>query len=185
MADELLRLRFKGQVSDPRPRSEILARLAAGEVSLAHCVEQGGRWITLRAYLRERAESGAQTPGLPAGMPPPPPGAAADRTLDRLTQRAYLWCGLTFGLPFMTVGALWLGFRLTKGAFPQGSLFALLLLLILAVAGAALSRFQARRAADQLDAEGLGDVARSARQLADGLGLASALLWVIVAASLA
>jgi hypothetical protein len=185
MAEEMLRLRFKGQPSGPHSRAEVMARLASGEFSLAHCVEQGGRWVTLRAYLRERVEAGLPSPLLPAGMPPPPPGAVADLSLERLTQRAYLWCGLTFGLPFLTVGALWAGYRLARGGFPQGSLFAALLLLILAVAGAAGSRIMARRQADLLEAEGLGDVARSARQLADGLSLASALLWTIVAATLA
>lgn len=185
MADEMLRLRFKGQTLGPLPRGEVMARLATGEFSLAHCVDHGGRWVTLRSYLRERGESGAPTPGLPAGMPPPPPGGVADLSLDRLTQRAYLWCGLTFGLPCLTVGALWLGYRLARGGFPQGSPFATLLLLLLAVAGAVGARLMARRQADQLEAEGLGDVARSARQLADGLSLASALLWTIVAATLA
>ena len=184
MADDLLRLRFKGQVLGPLPRGEVMARLASGELSLAHCVDQGGRWVTLRAYLRERGDIGAPMSGLPAGMPPPPPGAAADLSLDRLTQRAYLWCGLTFGLPFLTVGTLWLGYRLVRGGFPQGSLFATLALLLLAVAGAVGARLMARRQADQLEAEGLGDVARSARQLADGLSLASALLWTVVAATL-
>ncbi len=185
MADDLLRLRFKGQLSGPHSRSEILGRLDAGEISLAHCVEHGGRWVTLRAYLRDRSEGAPALLGMAAGMPPPPPGAAADHSLDRLTQRAYLWCGLTFGLPCLTVGALWLGYRLVRGGFPQGSLFAIFLLLLLAVAGAVLSRHRARAAADQLENEGLGDVARSARQLADGLSLASALLWTIVAATLA
>ncbi len=185
MADEMLRLRFKGQVTGPHPRAEILARLSAGELSLAHCVEQSGRWVTLRAHLRDRTDPAPTASGPGAGMPPPPPGSAADAGLDRLTQRAYLWCGLTFGLPFLTVGALWLAYRLARGGFPQGSLFAIALLLLLAVAGAAASRAMARREADQLEAEGLGDVARSARQLADGLALASALLWTIVAASLA
>lgn len=184
MAEEMLRLRFKGQTLGPLPRGEVMARLAAGELSLAHCVEQGGRWVTLRAHLRERGDAGAPMPGLPAGMPPPPPAGIADLSLDRLTQRAYLWCGLTFGLPFLTVGALWLGYRLARGGFPEGSLFATLLLLLLAVAAAVGARLMARRQADQLEAEGLGDVARSARQLADGLSLASALLWTVVAATL-
>ena len=185
MADDLLRLRFKGQTLGPLPRGEVMARLASGELSLAHCVEQGGRWVTLRAHLRERGEGAAPAHGPAAGMPPPPPGAAADHSLERLTQRAYLWCGLTFGLPFLTVGTLWLGYRLARGGFPDGSLFATLLLLLLAVAGAVGARLMARRQADQLEAEGLGDVARSARQLADGLSLASALLWTVVAATLA
>jgi len=184
MADETLRIRFKGLVTGPHPRREILARLADGELSLAHCVEHGGRWITLRAYLRAGSPDATSAAALPAGMPPPPPGNAADLSLDRLTQRAYLWCGLTFGLPFLTVGALWLGYRLTRGGFPADSLFAALLLLVLALAGAAVSRHLARRAAAQLEHEGLGDVARSVRQLADGLALASALLWTVAAAAL-
>ena len=184
MADESLRIRFKGLVTGPIPRHEILARLADGELSLAHCVEHGGRWITLRAYLRAGAADARPAAALPAGMPPPPPGNAADLTLDRLTQRAYLWCGLTFGLPFVTVGLLWGAYRVTRGGFPSGSLFASLLLLTLAVAGTAVSRLMALRAADQLEREGLGDVARSARQLADGLALASALLWTVAAAAL-
>lgn len=184
MPEETLRLRFKGRVTGPHPRAEILSRLSAGEISLAHCVEQSGRWVTLRAYLKDRAEGAPSASVLPMGAPPPP-GGSADAGLDRLTQRAYLWCGLTFGLPFLTVGALWLAYRASRGGFPQGSLFAILLLLLLAVAGAAASRAMARRAADQLETEGLGDVARSVRQLADGLTLASALLWTIVAATLA
>lgn len=188
MAEEMLRLRFKGTVSGPHPRGEILARLAAHAISLAHCVEHRGRWVTLRAYLRETAAPLA--PGAPAAdaggmMPPPPPGSGAtERLLDRLTQRAYLWCGLTFGLPSLAIGALWLASWTLSGGFPSGSALFCLLVFTLGVVATWLAWHQARAVAAALDVEGLGDVGRSARQLADGLATASALLWLVVAISL-
>lgn len=191
MAEDLLRLRFKGTVTGPHPRSEILERLAAHALSLAHCVEHRGRWVTLRAYLRETTPSLAAGTSAPPGLdaagmiPPPPPGpGAAERQLERLTQRAYLWCGLTFGLPSLALGALWLASWVMSGGFPRGS--ALFCLLVFALGAVATWRawHRARGAADELDAEGLGDVGRSVRQLADGLGAGSALLWLVVAAGI-
>jgi len=186
MAEDRFRLRFKGTISGPFVLSTILEKLAAHELSLAHCIESQGRWLTLRAYLRSLQSTEATYPGptLLEGpsAPPPPPGSQTTAVLlERLTQRAYLWCGLTFGLPFVAVGLFWLiapGLNFKAYDFP----FAYsLLIFVLGVGSTAMAWNQARHAISTLNREGLSDVGASARQLANSLSLASGLLWLLVA----
>lgn len=186
MAEDRFRLRFKGVISGPFALSAILEKLAAHELSLAHCIESQGRWLTLRAYLRslQTSETAYSGPTLleRQSVPPPPPGSQATAVLlERLTQRAYLWCGLTFGLPFVTVGLFWLitpGLNFKAYDFPIAYA---LLIFILGLGSTALAWNQARQAINTLNREGLSDVGTSASQLANGLSLASGLLWLLVA----
>ena len=185
MAEATYRIRFKGIVSGPHTRSSLLARLAAGEASLAHCVEHRGRWVTLRAFLRETGAPSSSTSPAPSEsvhgeIPPPPPApGAVDLGLDRLTQRAYLWCGLTFGLPFVAVLVLWGVAWSILGHPPAGSISLALGLTAVALVSTSLARHQARSSAAELERDGLGDVARSVRKLVDLLAIASALLWLV------
>jgi hypothetical protein len=187
------RIRHKGVETDPLSRSDILAQLREGRLSLAHAIEVRGKWMTLRQHLAETAApsegevpahgkgSRGRTPPPPPGggdHPPPPPGSAPGAPpLDSVIRSGYVWCGLTFGLPFLIVFLPWL-FRSQLGlGGPAGSLA----LLAGALGSVAYAHARARRAAAEIQSEGLDDVAASVRNLAAGLGVASGVLWTLAA----
>jgi len=182
------RIRHKGIVQGPLARAEILERLAAGEYSLAHLVEVRDKWMTLRQHLRESAVAsphpapagGRPHPGAPprpteGEIPPPPPGAPRPApTLDQRIRSGYLWCGLTFGLPFVALAPLWL----LRGELGMGPALEALAFAAVALActGYALSR--AWSVSRRLEAEGVADVAASLRNLSAGLSAGSGLFWL-------
>lgn len=186
MAEAHFRLRFKGVIFGPFSHRAILEKLAAHELSLAHSIESQGRWLTLRTYLRSLQPNEATFVSPTslesyASPPPPPSSQATALLLERLTQRAYLWCGLTFGLPSVNLGIFWLlASALNFKATDHPMVFALLVF-FMGVASAALAWNQAQKAVGALNREGLSDVGASASQLANGLTLASGLLWLVVA----
>jgi hypothetical protein len=184
------RLRHKGIETGPLGRDAILGQLREGKLSLIHAVEVHGTWVTLRQYLAElaatnpipppgAARKGGASPFPDHGdMPPPPPGAPkAARTLDKTIQLGYVWCGLTFGLPFLLAGPPWY-FRSQLGLTGAAGTF---VLVVVALAGAGYALSRAGSLASEVESEGLGDVATSLRQLAGGLAAASALLWILAA----
>jgi hypothetical protein len=188
-ANDRHRIRHKGLESGPHSRADILAQLREGRLSLAHAIEVRGKWMTLRQHLAEAAvppggegsESGkgprGRMPPPPPGgadAPPPPPGSIApSSSLDALIRSGYIWCGLTFGLPFLMLVFPWL-FRSQLGLGGWAGSF---LLLATALGSAGYALLRARGVAANLESEGLDDVAASVRNLATGLGVASALLW--------
>ena len=76
-------LKWKGQKSGPFSLEEIEGRLQRREISVLHEIEHQGRWMTLRAFLAQRAEvargeaitveGAAATPKLGASASPPLP----------------------------------------------------------------------------------------------------------------
>lgn len=192
---DLHRIRHKGLETGPLSRADILAQLREGRLSLAHAIEIRGKWMTLRQHLAETsaATGGDDTPGLggrrgrippppPGGLdqPPPPPGSAGrTRPLDAAIRSGYAWCGLTFGLPFLVLILPWI-FRSQLGLGGVTGKFALL---AAAMGCVAYAHARARRIAAEITADGLDDIAASVRNLAAGLGVASALLWAWVALS--
>lgn len=185
-APDRYRLRHKGVPIGPLSRVEILEQLRDGRLSLAHAVESSGKWTTLRRFLSEGPaslprEGGRARPGpTQAGgeIPPPPPGAGKEPpSLEAVIRQGYVWCGLTFGLPFLVAFAPWI-FRKSLGL---GGAFGAFALLALALGSVAYAHHRARGIATEIEAEGLADVAGSLRSLAAGLGVASAALWLLLA----
>lgn len=146
--------------------------------------------MTLRQHLREtaaaapqpgpgagRASPGGAPPPLPpdGDIPPPPPGASrTPPTLDERIRSGYLWCGLTFGLPFVALAPLWL----LRGQLGMGPALEALALAAVALGctGFALSRAWA--VSRRLEAEGVADVAASLRSLSAGLSAGSGIFWL-------
>lgn len=184
------RLRHKGVETGPLARGEILEKLRDGTLSLAHAIEVRGRWMTLRQHLLETAppvaagSAGDRTgrgripppPGAAGDEPPPPPGSPGQPpSLDAVVRSGYMWCGLTFGLPFLLAGIPWF-FRGSIGLGGQAGSF---VLLATALGTVAYAHWRARSLAATIEAEGVADLAASVRNLAAGLSLASALLWMV------
>lgn len=185
-APERHRLRHKGVPIDPLSKAEILEQLRDGRLTLVHAVESRGKWTTLRQFLAEGApppprDGGRHRPPPPqpgTDIPPPPPGAAKEPpSLETVIRQGYAWCGLTFGLPFLLVFAPWI-FRDAIGLGGKSGAFGLL---ALAMGSVAYAHHRARGIATEIEAEGLADVAASLRNLAAGLGVASAALWLLLA----
>jgi hypothetical protein len=181
-ANDRHRLRHKGIETEPLARAEILARLREGRLTLAHAIEVGGRWVTLRQHLAGNAAVAAargqgNPPSPPGEIPPPPPGAGTEPAgLDAVIRSGYIWCGLTFGLPCAVTGLPWF-FRSSLGLEGAAGSFALL---VVSLATVGVAHARARAAAARIEGEGLGDIAASLRNLALGLGLASGLLWTLL-----
>lgn len=190
MAPSRHTLRFKGVTLGQLTASEIAERLRAGEISLAHVVEQGGRWMTVRQFLREAEQPALVAPpvGLlgrlagrtttPGDQPPPPPGspAAADPFESRV-RAGYLWCGLTFLLPVLVGLPTW-GLCSLAGlkAVTLATLWCLA-----AVGSAGYAAWRAHLCARTLREQGLREVGESMRNLGFALGGLSALFWCVVA----
>ena len=183
-APERHRLRHKGVPIGPLSKAEILEQLREGRLTLAHAVEAKGRWTTLRQFLAEGAAAPARDTGRPRptppraeDIPPPPPGAGGEPpSLEAVIRQGYVWCGLTFGLPFLLAFAPWI-FRNSLGLGGTAGGFGLL---ALALGSVAYAHHRARGIATEVESEGLGDVAASLRNLAAGLGVASAGLWLLL-----
>lgn len=184
-ATERHRLRHKGVPLGPLTKAEMLEQLRDGRLTLAHAVESKGRWQTLRQFLAEGTPASPRDgsrprppPPLPgADIPPPPPGAAAEPpSLESVIRQGYVWCGLTFGLPFLLAFAPWI-FRNSLGLGGTAGSFGLL---ALALGSVAYAHHRARGVATEVESEGLADVAASLRNLAAGLGVASAALWLLL-----
>lgn len=189
-SSERHRLRHKGVETGPLAREELLGKLRDGLISQAHAIEVRGKWMTLRQHLLETSPAGAggptaertgrgripAPPGAGGDQPPPPPGSPGQPpSLDAFVRAAYMWCGLTFGLPFLLAGLPWF-FRDWLGlGGPAGSF----VLLATALGTVAYAYWRARSLAATIEAEGVADLASSVRNLAAGLSLASALLWVV------
>jgi len=190
MADRVTyRLRHKGIPVGPLTSTELLERLQSGELSLAHAIEVGGRWMTVRQHLRESTLAAPPPPveglagrrlgrdedsGIP-GMPPPPGAPASPVSLEGTLRSGYLWCGLTFGLPFLILSLPYY----YRGRIGLGSGLEAFLLIALAIGSTGYAFWRAWKIAEVVEGEGLADMARSLRNLAAGLGATSALFWVI------
>lgn len=190
-------IRFKGMSLGQLTGQEITERLRAGEISLAHVIEQRGRWMTLRQFLRESEPTPAATAAAPAAgllgrltgrtpppppgadQPPPPPGGATPVAdpFDSQVREGYLWCGLTFLLPAVVGMPVW-GICHWAGLKP----FTMAVLWSLAaLAGAGYATWRALDNVRRLHENGLEDVGGSMRHLALGLSALSGLFWIVVA----
>lgn len=177
-------LRHQGVSVGPLSRAEMLEQLQSGRLSLAHLVDVRGKWVTLRQHLRDgasvaestgarRASAGPASRATDPEIPPPPPGPGALSPLESTIRSGYLWCGLTFGLPFVVLVGPWFA----RGKMGMGPALEALLLSAAALACTGYAFARAWAVSRQVESDGLEDVARSLRSLAAGLSAASALFW--------
>lgn len=177
-------VRWKGAVSGPFTRSKIMDMLRSGELSLAHGIQSGENWMTLRQFIRQEGSSSESegsviSPAQRLGAQDAYAGKTtrSDDVLDRAVREGYLWCGSTFLLPPAFGLLVWLWVQVVPETQPISRY---VLLSFGAGLGCLLPLVMVRRIGAVLEQDGLSELRQAQGRLSVMLAGLGFVFWMVM-----